>query len=411
MKRWKKLLLLLLAAALLSQIPFAYRRYKLGKLSAAIQQLNSERTVSQTNSNFVEFKGVLHVHSFLGGHSNGGFDEIIAAAKSNGLNFVIMTEHTSDHFSTSDMTLKGTYGGVLFVNGNEAVLANSDRLLLVPGVAAADLIIVDVQDSYAGSLNDIATRGRGDKGLTFVAYPEKFSGWDTNFYDGIEIYNIYTNAQQINSAVIFFDALWSYRSYPDLLFANFYRRPAESLRRWDQVIAKRGRSVVGIAGNDAHSNVGISLVDSSGNTLVGFKLDPYERSFRLVRLHVLLPAGQELSRDSLLAALKAGHAFIAFDLFGDSSGFSFSAANGTDARIQGDEIQLNQGVQLTVNTPVSSRILLLRDGTPIQDDSGLSMKTYSVTEKGSYRVEVYLPQLGKPVGEQPWIISNPVYVK
>ena len=410
MKRWKKLLLLLLAAALLSQIPFAYRRYKLGKLNAAIQQLNSERTLNQNNS-FVEFKGVAHVHSFLGGHSNGGFDEIIAAAKSNDLNFVIMTEHMSDHFSTSDMTLNGTYGGVLFVNGNEAALPDSDRLLLVPGIAASNSIVVDAQDSYAGSLNDIATRGRSDKGLSFVAYPEKFTGWDTTFYDGIEVYNIYTDAQQINSAVMFCDALWSYRSYPDLLFANFYRRPAESLRRWDQVIAKRGRSVVGIAGNDAHSNVGLSLVDSSGKTLVGLKLDPYERSFRLVRVHVLLPTGQELSRDSLLAALKAGHAFIAFDVFGDSSGFSFSASNGTDARIQGDEIQLNQGVQLTIKTPVSSRILILKDGNPVQDDVGLLTKTYSVTEKGSYRVEVYLPQLGKPVGEQPWIISNPVYVK
>jgi hypothetical protein len=34
-----------------------------------------------------------------------------------------------------------------------------------------------------------------------------------------------------------------------------------------------------------------------------------------------------------------------------------------------------------------------------------------VSERGVYRVEVYLPQLGKPVGDKPWIISNPIYVK
>jgi hypothetical protein len=32
-------------------------------------------------------------------------------------------------------------------------------------------------------------------------------------------------------------------------------------------------------------------------------------------------------------------------------------------------------------------------------------------EKGSYRVEVYLPNLPKPAGDQPWIISNPIYVR
>ena len=34
-----------------------------------------------------------------------------------------------------------------------------------------------------------------------------------------------------------------------------------------------------------------------------------------------------------------------------------------------------------------------------------------MTEKGSYRVEVYLPQLPGDVSQQPWIISNPIYVK
>ena len=93
MKRWKKLLLLLLTLALLSQVPFAYRRYKLGRLHAAIQQLNSQRTGVTSDTDLLEFKGVAHVHSFLGGHSAGNFAEIIAAAQSNQLNFVVMTEH------------------------------------------------------------------------------------------------------------------------------------------------------------------------------------------------------------------------------------------------------------------------------------------------------------------------------
>ena len=72
MSRWKKLFLVLLALLLFSQIPFAYRRYKLGRLNAQIQQVNSQRVV-EPSTDLVEYMGVVHVHSFLGGHSKGGF--------------------------------------------------------------------------------------------------------------------------------------------------------------------------------------------------------------------------------------------------------------------------------------------------------------------------------------------------
>lgn len=414
MKRWKKVLLALFVILVLSQLPFAYRRYRLGRLHAAIQQLNSERVVTQDNPQLIEYKGVIHVHSFLGGHSAGGFEEIIAAAKSNRLDFVMMTEHTSRSYLTADMTLKGNYDGVLFINGNEVSLPNTDRLLLLPGLenpdkTAGPRYVADAQES--DELGKIAMQGRGKDGLTFVAYPQEFQSWDTSFYDGIEVYNLYTNARQINPLVMFFDGLWSYRSYPDLLFANFYRRPAENLQKWDQAITKTGRKLVAVAGNDAHSNIGLTLNDDSGKTLVGMKLDPYERSFRLVRVHALLGKDQGLNRESLLAALGAGHAFIGFDLFCNSSGFSWSATNGIENKIQGDEIALANGLRLTVNVPVSSRVVLFKDGKAIQDETGIKRKEFAVTEKGTYRVEVYLPQLPQPAGGQPWIISNPIYVR
>lgn len=405
MKRWKKLLLILLILGLFSQIPFAYRRYKLGRLHAAIQQLNSQRAAPPNGAHFVEYKGVVHVHSFLGGHSRGNFEEIIKGAQSNQLSFVVMTEHTSDNFNTAAMTLKGMYGGVLFINGNEVRLPNSDRVLLIPGLESA------VSDANTVSLADIAKQGRAKGGLTFVAYPQDYRDWQTTFYDGVEVYNVYTNARQINPIVMFFDGLWSYRSYPDLLFANFYVRPTENLKKWDGAMAALGKRLVAVAGNDAHSNVGISLVSESGETLLGLKLDPYERSFHLVRVHVLVPKNEALDSESLIEAIAAGHCFIGFDLFGETTGFSFSASNGTESKIQGDEILLEREARLTVNTPVASRVVLLKDGTPIQDDTGVTNRDYRVNERGVYRVEVYLSQLPGPIGNQPWIISNPIYVR
>jgi hypothetical protein len=141
------------------------------------------------------------------------------------------------------------------------------------------------------------------------------------------------------------------------------------------------------------------------------QLDPYERSFRLVRLHVLIPSDKILSLGTLADALTSGHCFIGFDLFGDTTGFSFSASNGAETKIQGDEIMADKEVRLSVSTPVTSRVVLFKDGKLFEDRGGGRKHEFLVTDKGSYRVEVYLPQLPKPVSEQPWIISNPIYVR
>ncbi|HWN09373.1 MAG TPA: hypothetical protein VNO50_08950 [Pyrinomonadaceae bacterium] len=404
MKRWKKLLLILLTLLVVSQIPFAYRRHKLGRLHTAIQQVNSQR-LPKPESNFTEYTGVMHVHSFLGGHSTGNFEDIIAAAQSNQLDFVVMTEHTSDKFNTAAMTLKGWHGGILFINGNEVLTASSERLLLLPG---------DEQGTPVGSpsaVEDVLGGARANGRLALIAYPQEFKSWSRKGLDGVEVYNVYTNALQINPVVMFFDGLWSYRSYPELLFANFYRRPDENLKKWDEAQRIGSAKLVATAGNDAHSNVGFSLNSYAGKPLLGLKLDPYERSFRLVRLHVLVPMDQGLSNEVLLAAIAGGHCFIGFDLFGDTSGFGFAASSGNERKIQGDEIFLDGELKLVVSVPASGRIVILKDGTIISDRNAVSATELVVSEKGNYRVEVYLPQLGKPVGDQPWIISNPIYVR
>lgn len=363
---------LIVVILLLSQLPFLYRRYKLRRLSHSIQQLHTQRT-APAPTGFTEYEGVVHVHSFLGGHSEGTFSEIIAAAQSNGLQFVIMTEHTEKDFDTAAMTLQGMHGGVLFINGNEVSAANGDRTLALPS------------------------------DLSIIAYPEEFKDWEKPGVAGVEVYNVYTNSRKINPVVAFFDALWSRRSYPDLMFANYLQRPDESLRRWDHALTRSKLTAVG--GNDSHANIGLSLRDSSGNTLLGIQLDPYVISFRLVRLHVLLEEGRTLDSTSLLDVVRAGHCYIGFDFLGDASGFSFAAENASERKIQGDEISLTEGTKLRVQTPVPARIVLFKDGTVVSDDSGAASKELAVTERGVYRVEVYV------FGQKLWIISNPIYVR
>jgi hypothetical protein len=409
LKRWQKIVLVLFVLVLFSQIPFAYRRYQLGRLHAAIVSLGSQRQTPALDDGLIEYRGVAHVHSFLGGHSSGTFQEIIAAATSNKLDFVLMTEHPARDFNTAEMTLKGTHNGVLFINGNEVKTSSGDRLLLVPG---------DQQASRDSELVTKDVLSRRTAGLVFVAYPEQFRSWEASEFAGVEIYNVYTNARKINPLRMFFDSLWSYRSYPDLLFATFYERPSEGLRQWDQAISRSGEKLVAIAGNDSHANVGVSLNDSSGQPLIGLRLDPYDRSFRLVRLHVLIPLVQwehsmpkPLDQESLLAAIAEGHCFVGLDLFGDTSGFRFTARDRDENKMMGDEIKLDDEVRLTARLPVAARVVLLKDGVAIKDDQHVSSIEFVAKEKGSYRIEVYLYQLPGRVKDHPWIISNPIYVK
>ena len=369
MRSKKFILLVVLFLLLLSQIPFAYRRFKLRRLSSTIQQLNSQRTPAQPNG-FKEYKGVIHVHSFLGGHSAGTFGEIISAAQANQLQFVIMTEHTEKEFDTAAMTLKGMHGGVLFINGNETSVENGDRTLVLPG------------------------------NVSIVAYPQEFKNWDAAPINGVEVYNVFTNAKQANPLIAFFDVLWSQRSYPDLIFALYFQRPDESLKKWDQALTRTRLTATG--GNDAHANIGVSLNDSSGKKLLGIQLDPYAVSFRLVRLHVLIEENKPLDETSLIEAIRAGHCFVGFDFLGDSSGFAFEASPGA---IQGDEIKM--GPQLRVRTPVPSQIVIYKDGSVFLDETGITAKEIPITERGVYRAEIYLPQLGNRL----WILSNPIYVR
>jgi hypothetical protein len=399
MTRVKKLLLVIACLVLLAQIPFAYRRYKLSRLAATIRNINAERRTAEGKDSYVEYRGVMHVHSFLGGHSEGTFQEIIKAAHENELQFVVMTEHVESFIDTSAMTLKGMYGGVLFVNGNEAESADGNRLLIIPGDAS-------MQTADKLSAAQITANGRSRGALSFLAYAYERST-EQNHYDGFEVYNVFTNAKKINRFIAFFDALWSQRTYPALLFANYYHRPDEEISGWNERL-KQGR-LVAIAGNDSHANIGLTVNDSSGKKVLGFKLDPYEVSFHLVRVHVLIPAGKAFDSANLLQALKAGHSFIGFDLFGDTSGFRFESIN--PAGIQGDEVAFQKDLRLRINLPVAGRIVVFKDGVALLDEAGITTKEFSVGAKGVYRVEAYLPQLGKPAGDQPWIISNPIYVK
>lgn len=411
MKLWKKILLILLGVFILAQIPFVYNRCQIGQLKNKISHLAKESAdfpPPSAETGYTDYRGVIHAHTSLGGHSTGHFDELIEGAAANRLDFVIMTEHTTALYDTSRLTLNGRHRGVLFVGGHELDTGTpGDRFLLVPGSPeAARMNRVKTKDFLA--------RVRAENRLALVTYPHKFSSWETDF-DGIEVYSLHTNAKQMNILTAIFDAIWSYSSYPKETFATYFERPDENLRKFDELTAK-GRRITLFAGNDSHSNLGFHLFgDDAGNKLLKLKFDPYWISFGLVRTHILLEkdvAG--LTPENLLAALGRGRAYIAFDVLSDADGFIYTARNGAGERkIIGDEIEIRNGeVELSAHAPRPARFVFFRNGRRVFESNPNTREVlFKAKEKGAYRVEVYLEQLGEPFGRMPWIISNPIYLK
>ena len=398
MRLWKKIVLILIAAIVLLQLPFVYRRYRIGQLAERIDQLNAQRSAIEDRS-FKEYKGIIHAHTSLGGHSTGSFDELISAANTGDLDFVIMTEHYTDLYDTSALTLNGLYGKTLFIGGNEIDTADSDRFLMIPGSAEA-----------AGMrklpTKAVLERLHAENRLAFITYPEKFRSWDSDF-DGDEVLSLHTQMKEANPFMLFFDLIWSYGAYPELTLATHFHRPDANLKKFDETAAKRPISLT--VGTDAHSNIGFHIFgDDAGNKLLSIKLDPYQTIFRIARVHVLLPINHTLTREGIVDALRSRHSYIGLDSLADPSGFSFSVEGGS--AIMGDEVPLAGSGRLIATSPLDARIVLIKNGEKVAETTGKQMAA-EITGPGSYRVELYLDQLGSPVDKIPWIISNPIYVR
>ena len=417
MKILKRTILILLVLLVLAQIPFIYRRYQTGKLADKIASLETQRT-TYTDPNFKEYKGVIHAHTNLGGHSTGSFEELIAAANANDLDFVLMTEHVTETYDSAALTLNGVYGKTLFVGGNELDTIDGDRFLLIPGGGEA------VKARMSGTAAFLE-KAHAENKLALITYPEKFKSWDSQF-DGVEVFSLHTAAKQMSWLGALGDLIWSYPSYPELTFAKNFQRPDANLAKFDEIAATRPISL--FAGTDAHSDLGFHLIGTDGGQkLINIKLDPYETIFRIARIHVLIENDKPFDRETLIEAVRAGRYFVGFDALGDTSGFSFWPVGVQGNLNQGSIVAPSSDLKLVARVPLQMHTVFFKDGavfrqfvwskgegvepTTTSFNPGVEANTIPNPAPGAYRVEVYRDDLGPPFDKMPWIISNPIYVK
>jgi hypothetical protein len=233
-----------------------------------------------------DYRGIIHCHSKYSHDSKGTYEEILAAAKKAQVDFFCMTDHPpkDDPGRPLREGWRGLRDGVLFIQGAEF----SDNLL---GLGLTEPVTAEGRQA---KIDAIHAQG----GLAFVAHPEEVKEWDFARFDGMEIYNVHAALKRKQKDKTFLGAaLKQLKDDPEAVFLLLCETDPAILAKWREL------GTVGIAGNDSHQNV----------NFMGVQLDPYERAFRFVSTHVL---AEDLSEKSILAALKAGRCYVAFDFFG-----------------------------------------------------------------------------------------------
>ena len=362
----KKLLLLVLVLLLALHVPVIYGLYRSYQVKRYVASLEVEAEASL----FQDVRGVFHVHSARGGHSLGTYPEIVEAALSVGCRFVFLTEHPGG----SKGPFEPREGNVLLIHGTEQeesglrVLADEDGVFRV------------------GSEVQIGVRLTGLQGL--------------------EIFNLHESARAADSWYLRVLAFYHQLFLNPYFAFHLWEMNEGRLALWEQVLADR--PLTGVGGADAHQNVGLQIQTSAGQQMVRLQLDPYADSFRFITTHVVLEPHVPVTAESIIAALRGGAAYLAFETIKASDGFSFHALEGGQALRMGSTV--TRRAVLIVQSPLPAHIRLLHNGSLEREVEGRKFE-FKDLKSGHYRVEVYPLDAPPLLASKPWILSNPIYVR
>jgi hypothetical protein len=348
-------------------------------------------------------RGAYHVHS-RASDGTGTIPEIAAAAGRAGLRFVIIT----DHGNALRRPAPPRYvGGVLCI---EAV-----EISTVDGHYAA-LGLASPPYPLGGEARDVVEDVARLGGFGIAAHPEsakralRWDAWETPF-DGLEWFNADSEWRDERRWRLL-PALLQYPWRPAETVASLFDRPSHLLRRWDELT--QGRHVVALAAADAHARMGLGGKADPYDEAVYVKAPSYESIFRAFSLRVELP--QALTGDpaadaeAVLAAVRAGHVYTAFDAVAGPAWLAFCGESGGRSARQGDDLALSGRATIRAgsNGPPGTTLVLLRNGDEIRTSSGPTLE-WADDRPGAYRVEARTPAApGDP--PLPWILSNPIYV-
>jgi len=403
------------------------RFYRFPKQAAAWDAIRAQRVQVNLDDGWPEFRGVMHNHSELSHDSLMSFPAIAAALREADVDFIFMSDHCEDGKADYSLGWRGEHEGIVFIRGYEMSYG------FMPWGLPEDTVLEcgEEEEALARQIHDLG-------GLLFFAHCEVNRSFDLPELHGVEIYNIHTDLMDESMADLWPDIVLSLRAYPDQTFRILFDRPTQLIEQWDRFNASR--KMVGIAANDAHNNTGfrgfyteadtLRVLSTGDDDVVGewdlnvltrsllrllpgpletgeqifrVDLDPYVQSARFVNTHLL---AHECTEEALLDAVRAGRAFIGFDMIADARGFVFLAEAEGSSAVMGESLGFSPGLTLRSASPHTCRFTLVADGQTAAQATGTSFE-FKPTGPGKYRIEADLEILGEWT---PWVYTNPIHL-
>ena len=388
----------------------------------AFQKLRKEPTILTTLNTY---RGVLHAHSYLSHDSKGTLNDLVSAAKSDGIDFIFLTDHPRGNIDTIPKGFKGNYDGVLIEPGSEKQGFDTWPL---------DSTIIDWRIDKDTVAKNIVSKG----GIIFYAHTEEPHNWANPDYQGMEIYNFHTDTKDESLPPVIINFIVNGNKYRPWALREMFDEQTTILARWDSLNLKR--KIVGFSAVDTHENQNVrakylkdgriqwigpnaKAIDTievkfwnkwlfhapdENGYIFKWMIDTYKEGFNYITNYVL---ADTLSVSSLAENLKKGHLYTAFKSLGDAKGFQYYSLSLKESinGIMGDSIKNDQVKSLNAISPLPGQFRLIYDGKTVHVSPGESYQ-YAWTEpleKGAYRIEMHIQLNGKLV---PWLYSNPIYI-
>lgn len=346
-----------------------------------------------------DYKIVFDVYSNLSSGS-GNVLTISEQAKKARLNFVLISDTNSFYDLDTDKYLSGV--GIL----TGAKVVDDDRLFIYYSPTQKSF--------FKKTSKDFA---QDDKALIIESHqintPYDLAQLSKNKFDGIEVLNFKSIAQKSWSESRL-STIWSLLYYPfnpRLALTRLYKEPSAEIAAFDQL--SQLKKVNFFVGAEATARA-IPFAD----WLV--KFPSYEMSFNIASQHVFLTS--ELTGDitndthQLLAALKRGHSYVAFDALGDPAGFETYITENRKKFFTGDDISFTKNLRLYYKLPAEPipfyEVVLYKNGVRI-DHLNTFEGLFAIDSPGVYRIQVRLsPTFPLPDATKwiTWVYTNNFYV-
>ena len=354
----------------------------------------------------IPIRGAIHVHSRRSDGS-GTVEDIAAAARQAGIQFVILTDHGD---GTREPEPPRYLDSVLCIDAVE-ISTDGGHVVALRMPRAPYPLGGEPRDV----LEDIARLG----GLSIAAHPGsakpalRWLEWTAPF-DGLEWLNGDSEWRD-ETRLSLARGLLTYPFRPPETMAALLDRPDAVLARWDALLLRR--RVVAVAAADAHARLG--SVDEGGSYsppgAAILRVPSYEQMFRTfsIALPDLTFTGDAATdAAAVIERLAAGRVYSSIDALAAPGILEFHARIDASVVPMGGEVPTGTAVTFHVatNGPQESTIVLLKNGTELQAGQGSTLMRVESGEPAVYRVEVRLS--GAPGSPSiPWMLSNPIYVR